>query len=302
MRQDAKLRMPDHTAPTLGPYRLLRTLGRGSMGVVHLALDTLTGRHVALKILALGHESSAADYDEARARFLGEIQTAKRLSHPDIVAVHAAGEHDGSVWLAMQLLSGCDLGRYTRMPRLLPEALVLQLIERLALALAHAHAQGVVHRDIKPGNVMVDLPTGRLKLTDFGIAGLADTSRTRTGVVLGTPVYMAPEQLAGAQADARSDLYSLGVLLFHLLTGQLPHEHASLGELLRQVAREPAPDVRTLRPELSPALAAVVARALQKQPAQRHADGRQFADALATLRQPLDPPPVHPVQAAHGAP
>ena len=111
--------------------------------------------------------------------------------------------------------------------------------------------QGVVHRDIKPGNVMLDLAAGIVKLTDFGIAGLADMSRTRTGVVLGTPVYMAPEQLAGAGADARSDLYSLGVLLFQLLTGRLPHEHASLGELLRQVAREPAPDVRTLRPELS---------------------------------------------------
>jgi serine/threonine protein kinase len=148
---------------------------------------------------------------------------------------------------------------------------------------------------------MLDLPSGALKLTDFGVAGLADMSRTRTGVVLGTPVYMAPEQLAGATADARSDLYSLGVLMFHLLTGRLPHEHASLGELLRQVAREPAPDVRSLRPELSPAVAAIVAKALQKQPAQRHADGDEWADELAALREQLEPAPAPGPKATHSA-
>jgi serine/threonine-protein kinase len=197
----------------------------------------------------------------------------------------------------MELAAGSELGRYTRMPRLLPEALVLQIGERLARALAHAHAQGVVHRDIKPGNVLFDLPTGRLKLMDFGIAGLADLQRTRTGVVLGSPAYMAPEQLAGAAADARSDLYSLGVLLFELLAGRLPHEQASLGELLRAVAREPAPDLCLLRPALSPALAAVVAQALHKQPARRPADSLALADALAEVRRAL---PGHD-KAASGA-
>jgi eukaryotic-like serine/threonine-protein kinase len=267
--------------PKLGPYRLLRTLGRGSMGTVHLAVDSRDGRPVALKAMPLGQDG--ADHAALRQRFLAEVAAARRLSHRDIVRLHDAGEEAGQLWLAMELLHGCDLGRYTHMSRLLPEPLVLQLVERLARALAHAHAQGVVHRDIKPANVMLHLPTGQLKLTDFGVAGLADMSRTRTGVVLGTPYYMAPEQLAGAAADARSDLYALGVLLFQLLTGRLPHEHASLGELLRAVASEPAPDVRTLRPALSPALAGVVAQALQKQPARRPASGLELADTLAAL-------------------
>ncbi len=286
---------------TLGPYRLVRELGRGSVGVVHLAVDKASRTPVALKVLALGQDFAGGDVEEARARFLGEVDAARRLAHPDIVSVLATGEHSGTVWLAMELLHGCELTRYTRPARLLPEKLVLGIVERLARALGHAHAKGVIHRDIKPSNVMLDLPSGALKLTDFGIAGLADLSRTRTGVVLGTPVYMAPEQLAGATADARSDLYSLGVLLFHLLTGRLPHEHASLGELLRQVAREPAPDLRSLRPELPPAVAALVAKALHKQPAQRHADGEHLADALAVLGQQFEAVPAHGQKATLGA-
>ena len=267
-----------------GPYRLLRPIGRGSMGTVHLAVDRRDGRPVALKAMSLGSDVTDTELAHLRQRFLGEVEAARRLSHPDIVNVYEAGETAGSAWLAMELLRGCDLGRYTHMSRLLPEPLVLQLTERLARALAHAHAQGVVHRDIKPGNVMLDLPTGQLKLTDFGVAGLADMSRTRTGIVLGTPFYMAPEQLAGAGADARSDLYALGVLLFQLLTGRLPHEQSSLGELLRAVASEPAPDVRTLRPALAPDLAELVARTLHKQPAGRPADALALAQALSALQ------------------
>jgi len=268
----------------IGPYRIRRLLGRGAVGAVYLAVDEQQGQPVALKTLSLGQEFTGGDFAEARARFLDEAEIAKRLIHPDIVEVYAADEQRGVAWMAMQLVPGCTLQRYTHASRLLPVGLVLGFTERLARAVAHAHAQGVIHRDIKPGNVMLDLPTGQLKLTDFGIAGLADMSRTRTGVVLGTPLYMAPEQLGGASADARGDLYSLGVVTFQLLSGRLPHEASSLGELLRQVARDPAPDLLRFRPDLPPRVAAVVARALQKQPAARHADALQLADALAAER------------------
>lgn len=265
----------------VGPYRLQRLLGQGATSMVYLALDTRSGRAVALKLFAPSAQSGSDEVDDARARFLVEADTAARLKHPYIVRVYEAGEHGGRLWLAMQLLPGRSLVRYTHMSRLLPQPLVVQFAENLARALAHAHTQGVVHRDIKPGNVMLDLPTRKLKLTDFGVAGIADMSRTRTGVVLGTPLYMAPEQLAGAPADARGDQYSLGVLCFQLLSGRLPHESGSLGELLRQVARDSAPDLRSLRADVSPALAAVVDRALRKQPANRFADMSWMADALA---------------------
>lgn len=275
--------MPTPHAPALGPYRLLRPIGRGAMGTVHLAVDRRSGRAVAVKTLPLGGDPAEAERAQWRQRFAAEVEAAQRLAHPDIAAVYAAGEQGDTAWLAMELLRGCELTRYTRAPRLLPEVVVLSLGERLARALAHAHAHGVVHRDLKPGNVMLDLPAGGVKLTDFGVAALVDASRTRTGVVLGTPLYMAPEQLAGASADARSDLYALGVLLYELLAGERPHEHASLGELLRQVAQQPAPDLRALRPELDAEVAVLVGRCLDKRPASRPADAAALADALQRL-------------------
>ena len=199
------------------------------------------------------------------------------------MALLAAGVEGPLGWLAMEPVAGSDLTRYTRPQRLLPEPLVLRVCERIAQALAYAHRQGVVHRDVKPANVLVDWPRDAVKLADFGLARADDGVQTGTGIVPGTPAYMAPEQLAGAVPTPRSDLYAVGVMLYQLLSGRLPYEGASMGEWLRQVADQPVPDLRLLRPDLPAGLAAVCTRLLAKQPAERPADGDAVARELAVL-------------------
>ena len=277
----------------LGRYELEGLIGRGAMGAVYAGRDPATGRALALKTLSLSAEFSGADLDEARRRFFREAETAGRLRHPDIVEIVEAGEDDGLAWIAMERLRGRELTAYTLPDRLLPPEEAVAIAARVAEALAHAHAHGVVHRDVKPANVMVDRETAQVKVTDFGIARVTDAARTRTGVMLGTPSYMAPEQLSGARVDGRSDLYSLGVLLFQLLTGRLPHEAPTMARMMYAIANEPAPDLRSLRPELPAALADAVALALQKRPEMRCGDGRAWAaDLRAIAGMPPAPPPA----------
>ena len=199
---------------TLAGHVLHRRLGNGAHGTVYLASPAGTNRLVALKLIPLPTGESAA---AAAASFLETAAAARSLRHPDIVAVYGAGVEAGLGWLAMEPVPGAELGRYARQPRLLPEALVLLVCERLARALACAHRCGVVHRDVKPANVLVDWPTDTVKLTDFGLARLADGTNTATGMLLGSPAYMAPEQLAGMVPTPRTDLYALGVTMFELL-------------------------------------------------------------------------------------
>ena len=267
----------------LGRYRIDRQLGRGAMGAVYLGQDPKIGRPVAIKTMALTQEFDGAELAEARARFFREAETAGRLQHRDIVTIFDAGEDQDLAYIAMEFLKGNDLQRYTQPAQLLPVPVVLSVVARVAEALAYAHSQGVVHRDIKPANVMVDLPTDTVKVTDFGIARITDSSRTRTGMVLGTPSYMSPEQMAGRRVDGRSDLYSLGVMLFQLLTGRLPHQADSMAKLMYRIANDPPPDIRSLRADLPEALANVVALALEKRPEVRYADGRQLAADLRTI-------------------
>ena len=265
----------------IADYRLGRLLGRGSHGAVHLAEHEGTGQAVALKLVPLPLSLPSGDgLAVARQQFLRQAATAQGLKHAGIVTLHAAGVQGTMGWLAMELVPGSDLQRYTAPARLLPEAVVLRIGARLAEALAHAHALGVVNRDIKPANVLVDWPGDIVKLADFGLARAADAQATRTGRWLGSPGYMAPEQLAGAVPDARSDFYALGVTLFQLLSSRLPFEADTLGALLQQVATSAAPDLRQLHPRLPAHVAKLVARLLSRQPDRR-------ADTAAALAQEL---------------
>ena len=264
----------------IGPYRVERDLGQGAMGRVLLCHDERSGRRAALKTLALSQEFHGEALEEARQRFFREAEMAGQLQHPDIVTVHEVGEDAGVAFIAMELLSGHDLDQYAPPSHLLPVPEVLEIVARVAQALAYAHRQGVTHRDIKPANIMIDPLAGTVKVTDFGIARIIDSTQTRTGLVLGTPSFMSPEQMAGARLDGRSDLYSLGVTLFQLLTGELPHRGGSMSSLIHAIAHEPAPDIRSLRPDLPQALADVVALALGKHPDRRYATGDLMAGDL----------------------
>ncbi len=273
--------------PMLGRYQIDKELGKGAMGVVYGGRDPKIGRVVAIKTLALGQEFEGEALIDARARFFREAETAGRLQHPHIVTIFDAGEEHDLAYIAMEFLKGTDLTQVCHKEHLLPVATVLSITARVADALDYAHAHNVVHRDIKPANIMFDGASDAVKVTDFGIARITDSSKTRTGLVLGTPSFMSPEQLAGKKVDGRSDLYSLGVTLFQLLTGTLPLRGESMTELMHKIATVEAPDVRQLRPDVSPAVAKVVALALKKRPEARYQTGRQLAaDLRAAAAEP----------------
>jgi eukaryotic-like serine/threonine-protein kinase len=186
-------------------------------------------------------------------------------------------------YIAMEFLKGKDLVDYSKDGNLLPMQRVVSIVERVASALAYAHKNSVVHRDIKPANVMYEHSSDTVKVTDFGIARITDSSKTKTGLVLGTPSFMSPEQIAGKKVDGRSDLYSLGVMLFQMLAGVLPFRGESMAELMYKIANEEAPDIRIIRSEIPQKLADVVAMSLSKRPETRYQDGDQFAADLRAV-------------------
>jgi serine/threonine protein kinase len=269
-------RMP----PSIGRYELLEPIGRGAMGNVYLGRDPLINRILALKAIDLSVGYDSAECESTVDTFLREAAIAGSLSHPNIVTIFDVGESEGLAYIAMEYVRGHHLSEFATTSRLLPVDTVLDLIARAADALDYAHRRNIVHRDIKPANIMYDSLSNNLKITDFGIAKLIDANRTRTGIVLGTPAFMSPEQLEGKNVNGHTDLFALGVSLYQLLTGQLPFRGASMTNLMFVIANEPHQSVTSLRTDLPKRLDEIVDRALAKNPADRFESAAEMADSL----------------------
>jgi eukaryotic-like serine/threonine-protein kinase len=284
--QATSVGMDRNDMPTrMGRYELLEPIGRGAMGYVYLGRDPKINRIVALKAVNLAAEVEPGELEEAHRNFLREAEIAGRLSHPNIVTIFDVGETQGVAYIAMEYLKGRHMSEFTVPERLLPVKTVLELLSRTADALDYAHSQNVVHRDIKPANIMYDSFSDGLKITDFGIARLIDVGRTRTGIVLGTPAFMSPEQLEGKNVNGHTDLFALGVSLYQLLTGHLPFRGASMTKLMFVIANEPHESVTAVRPDLPESLNPIIDRALAKDPSERFQTGGEMAAALRIAAQ-----------------
>jgi serine/threonine-protein kinase len=274
----------------IGRYEILGEIGQGAMGTVYRARDPLIERTVAIKTVSIAQlRQEGAD---AESRFLREAQSAGRLSHPNIVTIYDVGEADGLAYIAMEYLSGATLRDVmNRGP--MPLDLALDTAMQMAEALAFAHEHGVIHRDIKPANVVVTGRRGRIKLTDFGIAHLINSDHTQAGQMLGSPRYMSPEQAKGCEINGRSDIFSLGAMLYEMLTGRYAFDGDSLPTIVYRVINEAPVPATTLRPRLPAELISLLARMLNKNP-QARPDARALVDALQVLAPAAPPAPPPP--------
>jgi len=264
----------------LGRYVIERRIGRGAMGAVYLAKDPRINRPVAVKAIPIEKEFEDEELEEARLRFYREAESAGRLTHPNIVTVFDAGEDNGIAYIAMEYVPGIPLTKFTDPKKLLAPKRALELAAVTAEALDYAHRQGVIHRDIKPANLLYNPKAGSLKISDFGVARLTDNNRTKTGIVLGTPMYMSPEQLGAENLTGHSDLFSLGVTLYELLAGEVPFKASNIAALMTKITTDHPTPVSTRRAGIPPSVDSVIARAMAKRPEDRFACGTEMAIAL----------------------
>ena len=277
---------PQTTPDRIGKYYVVHEAGRGSTGAVYLSHDPFYGRDVAIKLY---HATTNDDAEgrNARRMFLGEAKMVGKLQHPNIVPIYDAGEEDGRRYVVTEHIHGArTLNQYCRSNSLLPIDQVVSIMYKCAKALHYAHSRGVVHRDIKPSNILLT-QEGDVRIVDFGIALVADSDVSRLEGVAGSPAYMSPEQVQGFELDARSDLYSLGAVMYEMLCGQRPFRAGALGKLLRQVVQQAPETLRSVRPEIPDELEPVVMKALEKEPDNRYRTGNEFAAELTRVHQKL---------------
>jgi Protein kinase domain len=278
-----------------GRYELLEELGRGAMGVVYRAHDPVIGRTVAVKTLRVSEHASGLSADELLRRFHTEARAAGLLSHPNIVAVYDAGKEDDFFYITMELVQGKSLQALLGERHAFPLARVLRLMQQACAALEFAHQNNVVHRDIKPANLILT-PDDTLKISDFGTAKILQFQSVQTGQIVGTPSYMSPEQIKGRPVDGRSDIFSLGGVLYELLTGEKPFPGDSITAVIYKIVSEDPAPPREIDASIPPGLSAIVLRALAKSPDARFRSCVQFFDALHNYRdyQPDNIPPPAP--------
>jgi tRNA A-37 threonylcarbamoyl transferase component Bud32 len=269
----------------LGKFQIRRELGRGAMGVVYEGYDPMIERVVALKTIR-AENLQGEDAADQLARFRREAQAAGRLTHPNIVAIYDFGEDDGTTFIAMEFVKGRELRDILERGERLPMAEIVRIMDQLLEALAHAHRNGVVHRDIKPANIII-LADGTAKVADFGIARVEASNLTQVGTVMGTPSYMSPEQFMGQTVDGRSDLFSAGVILYQLLTGEKPFT-GSVTTIMHKVLQEQPLAPSTLNVQVPRAFDDVIRRALAKRPDERYATAREFAEAIRAAAATTD--------------
>ncbi len=265
--------------PTFGRYQVRQELGRGASGTVYLGYDPLISRDVAIKTIQCTGFSDV-ELEDIRGRFFREAEAAGRLNHPNIVPVFDVGEQEGYAYLAMDLAKGQPLSNFVQPEHLLPIFTVYRIALELAEALAYAHNQKIVHRDIKPGNILFSSDPFQVRITDFGIARVVDHAHTRTGEILGSPLYMSPEQVLGKKVDASSDLFSLGVMFYQLLTGYLPFNGDSLAAVTYEIVHVKHKGARTMRKELPASATRLTNICLQKKPVERFQSAGEMAEAL----------------------
>lgn len=278
------MNMEENLPQTLGRYEILEELGRGAMGVVYLARDPIIGRQVALKVLRLPMTAEAEEREQFRRRFIREAQSAGILAHPNIVTIHdvVEGEPGEPTFIAMELIRGTDLKELLRPGKPLDLGLVGDVVGQIAQGLDYAHSQSVVHRDIKPANILLT-DEGQVKITDFGIARIDASNLTQDTQLLGTPNYMAPEQIQGTETDHRVDIFALGVLLYEMVTGQKPFQGENVTEVTHRIVYEDhrAPQERV--PELPAGLDRVLEKALAKKPEDRYERASDLAEDLKRI-------------------
>jgi serine/threonine protein kinase/cbb3-type cytochrome oxidase subunit 3 len=265
--------------PRLGRYEILEQIGKGAMGIVYKGRDPKLNRLTAIKTIRFIDEYDEDKAEQIKAQFYREAEVVAKLSHKNIVMMYDVGEDLDLSYLAMEYLEGESLERYTSADNLLPLHQCFDYIIQVCEALHYAHNQGVIHRDIKPGNIMI-LKGGLIKVMDFGIARAAGGTKTRTGIIKGTPFYMSPEQAKGASITGASDIFSLGVLFYQLLTGKLPFAGENLATIMYQTANVTPEPVTTFQPDLGPAVVSILNKALEKNPEMRFVNAQDMADAL----------------------